>query len=67
MTVGSEVKTCYATLKSIEAGLDLLHASTTEQDLKTTIEEVSQLIKDARHDIHQQVIHLDKQEPQYKS
>ncbi|WP_080874911.1 DUF1657 domain-containing protein [Oceanobacillus timonensis] len=67
MTVGSQVKTCYATLKSIEAGLDLLHASTTEQDLKNTIEEVTGFIKDARHDMHQQVIYMDKQEPQYKS
>lgn len=67
MTVGSQVKTCYATLKSIEAGLDLLHASTTEQDLKTTIDETSRLIKIARQDIHQQIIHIDKQEPQYKS
>lgn len=67
MTVGSQVKTCCATLKSIEAGLDLLHASSTEQDLKVAIEETAQLIKDARHDIQQQVIYMDKQEPQYKS
>lgn len=67
MTVGSQVKTSYATLKSIEAGLDLLHASSTDQNLKAAIEEAAQLIKDARHDIHQQVIHIDKQEPQYKS
>lgn len=67
MTVGSQVKTCYATLKSIEAGLDLLHASTNEQDLKITIDEASKLIKDARQDIHQQMIHINKQEPQYKS
>ncbi|MCT1904780.1 hypothetical protein [Oceanobacillus sojae] len=67
MTVGSQVKTCYATLKSIEAGLDLLQASTTEQGLKTTIDETSRLIKIARQDIHQQIIHIDKQEPQYKS
>ncbi|CEI84474.1 hypothetical protein J18TS1_13000 [Oceanobacillus oncorhynchi subsp. incaldanensis] len=67
MTVGSQVKTCYATLKSIEAGLDLLYAASMEQDLKAAIEEASQLIKETRHDIHQQVIHIDKQEPQYKS
>ncbi|MFD1066070.1 hypothetical protein [Oceanobacillus locisalsi] len=67
MTVGSQVKTCHATLKSIEAGLDLLHASTSEYDLKHTIEEVTGLIKDARHDVHQQIIYMEKQEPQYKS
>lgn len=67
MTVGSQVKTCYATLKSIEAGLELLHASTTEQDLKKTIEDVSIILKDARHDLRQQINYIDKQEPQYKS
>ncbi len=61
------MKTCHATLKSIEAGLDLLYASTTEQDLKNTIEEVAALIKDARHDMHQQIIYVDKKEPQYKT
>lgn len=67
MTVGSQVKTCYATLKSIEAGLELLHASTTEQDFKKTIEDVSIILKDARHDLRQQINYIDKQEPQYKS
>lgn len=66
MTVGSEVRTCYATLKSIEAGLNTIIIQTNKSETKKTLEEGVQLIKDIKADMNKQLIKLMNEEPQYK-
>lgn len=66
MTVGSEVRTCYATIKSIEAGLTTLAIQTNENETKQTIEKGKQLITEIKQDLDKQLIKLTNEEPQYK-
>lgn len=66
MTVGSEVRTCYATIKSIEAGLTTLAIQTNENETKQSLEKGKQLITEIKHDLDKQLIKLTNEEPQYK-
>ncbi|WP_284139303.1 MULTISPECIES: DUF1657 domain-containing protein [unclassified Virgibacillus] len=66
MTVGSDVKTCFASIKSIEATLTGLAVQTTENETRKLFESVNQIIKEIKVDLDKQVIMLSNEEPQYK-
>ncbi|MFS0752022.1 DUF1657 domain-containing protein [Oceanobacillus sp. 1P07AA] len=67
MTVGSQVKSCYASIKSIEGALESLHETTRNTELQTAIEQANILLAEVKNDMNNQVIKLTKEEPQYKS
>ncbi|RDW17998.1 DUF1657 domain-containing protein [Oceanobacillus chungangensis] len=66
MTVGSQVKGCFASVKSIEASLQLFVNKSQDEETKETFLQVQQLIKEVKDDLQKQVIQLSKEEPQYK-
>ncbi|NBJ71402.1 MULTISPECIES: hypothetical protein [Clostridia] len=66
MTIGAQVKGCYSAIKSVEASLQILTAKTNEQEQQTKLKEVERIITEVKKDLRQQVIHLSKEEPQYK-
>lgn len=66
MTVGSEVKSCYASIKSAEATLNILANKTQDQQTKETFEQVQKLISEIKEDLQKQVMYLSREEPQYK-
>ncbi|MFZ3578745.1 DUF1657 domain-containing protein [Virgibacillus sp. DJP39] len=67
MTIGSQVKGCFSSLKSAEATLSLLANKTQNQQAKQVYEEAQTIIDDVKDDLQKQVIYLVKEEPQYKS
>ncbi|MBU5467116.1 DUF1657 domain-containing protein [Virgibacillus sp. MSJ-26] len=66
MTVGSEVRTCYATIKSIEAELSTLAVETTDNKAKQSLEKSIQIMEEIKADLDKQLIMLINEEPQYK-
>lgn len=67
MTVGSQVKSCFSSIKSAEATLNLLAKKTQHEQNKQAFEQTEQLISEIKEDLQKQVIQLGKEEPQYKS
>jgi Protein of unknown function (DUF1657) len=65
MTVGSQVKTCYASIKGIEAGLAILRAQTNEVNARNAYHETEALISEIKQDLEKQVLKLAREEPQY--
>jgi hypothetical protein len=65
MTVGSQVKGCYSSIKSIEASLGVLLNKTQNEESKRAFEHTEQIIKVIKDDLQKQVVILSKQEPQY--
>lgn len=66
MTVGSEVKSCYSSIKSAEAALNILANKTQDQQSKESFEQAQQLISEIKEDLQKQVMYLSREEPQYK-
>lgn len=66
MTVGSDVKSCYFSIKSAEATLQLLKEKTTNEESKQAFQQAEELITAVRQDLHKQVLFLTREEPQYK-
>lgn len=66
MTVGSDVKSCFASIKSAEATLELLANKTQSLGSKQAFEQAQQMVKEIKDDLQKQVIHLTQEEPQYK-
>lgn len=66
MTVGSQVKTTFATIKNIEATLDILSNKTTDEQAKETYSNAAQIMTEIIEDLQKQVIYVTKEEPQYK-
>lgn len=66
MTVGSEVKSCYASIKNAEATLHMLANKTRDQQTKEIFEQAQQLIFEIKGDLQKQVMYLSREEPQYK-
>jgi len=64
MAVGSDVKGCYYSVKSAEATLEQLMTSTSS-DNKQVYLEAKQLLTEIKNDLHQQVLFLAREEPQY--
>ncbi|MEW9676600.1 DUF1657 domain-containing protein [Lentibacillus sp. L22] len=67
MTIGSQVKSCFSSIKSAEATLDLLANKTMDQEAKEVFENTRKIVDEVKVDLQQQVIRLAKEEPQYKS
>ncbi|MBR3120428.1 MULTISPECIES: DUF1657 domain-containing protein [Oceanobacillus] len=65
MTVGSQVKGCYSSIKSIEASLEILANKVQDEKAKQAFNQVEHIISDVKQDLHYQVIEISKQEPQY--
>ena len=66
MTVGSQVKGCYASIKSIGASLALLANKTQHQESQQAFQEAKQLISEIKDDLQKHLIHLTREEPQYE-
>lgn len=66
MTVGSQVKSCYSSIKSIEASLEMLANKTQTEKAMEAYSQTQQLIQEIKSDLQQQVIFLTQEEPQYK-
>lgn len=67
MTVGSQVKGCYSSIKSAEATLGILANKTKSQEAKEAFENTEKVLTEIKNDLEQQVIALGIEEPQYKS
>lgn len=67
MTIGSQVKSCFSSIKSAEATISLLANKTQDQQTKQVYDEVNSIITEIKNDIQKQVIRLAREEPQYKS
>ncbi|KPH69272.1 MULTISPECIES: DUF1657 domain-containing protein [Bacillaceae] len=65
MTVGSELKGCYASVKNIEATLQILANKAQDVDSQQAFNEAQQIISEVKESLNQQVIHLTREEPQY--
>ncbi|MBP1968284.1 hypothetical protein J2Z83_000376 [Virgibacillus natechei] len=66
MTVGSQVKSCYASIKNVEATLNLLTNKAQDYQAKDSFDKAQQIITEVKDDMEKQVIQLTKEEPQYK-
>lgn len=66
MTVGSQVKGCFSSIKSVEATLNILAAKTQDQQSKQVFDSTQRIISEVKEDLQKQVIKLSKAEPQYK-
>ncbi|WP_042145166.1 DUF1657 domain-containing protein [Paucisalibacillus sp. EB02] len=65
MTVGSQVKTCYASIKNIEATLAILVNQTNEANARNAYRETEEIIIEIKKDLEKQVLMLSREEPQY--
>lgn len=66
MTVGTDVKNCYFTIKSAEAALQMLKEKTINEESKLAFQQAEKLITVVKQDLHKQVLYLTREEPQYK-
>ena len=67
MTVGSQVKGCYASVKNIEATLGMLKNKAQTKEAREVFHQAEQLMSEVKTDLSRQVIKISKEEPQYKS
>lgn len=67
MTVSSQVKGCFSSIKNIEATLETLANKTQDQEAKKAFKEVQNTMWTVKSDLENQVLYLTKEEPQYKS
>lgn len=66
MTVGSQVKQCFATIKHIEATLNELQSKTSDNEAKCAYETASELISETKQALKEQINFLQREEQQYK-
>lgn len=66
MTVGSQVKTTLASLKSAQANLETFALSTENQEAKQLFENAAKTTQQVVDELHSRVQELEQQEPQYK-
>ncbi|GGB53596.1 hypothetical protein GCM10011409_34030 [Lentibacillus populi] len=66
MTVGSQVKGCFSSIKSAEATLSLLANKTQDQQTKEVFENTQKILSEVKEDLQKQVIWLGTEESQYK-
>ncbi|MEN1967080.1 DUF1657 domain-containing protein [Lentibacillus sp. N15] len=67
MTVGSQVKGCYSSIKGAEAALEILANKTKDQETKAVFENTKKIVGEIKDDLQQQITRLGMEEPQYKS
>ena len=66
MTVGSEVKQVYATLKGIEASLSSLAIRSEEEESSRVLHEAMLIVSQVKKDVRSRVGELEREELQYK-
>lgn len=66
VTVGSQVKSCFSSIKSAEATLALLSTKTKDSKAKENYTTAQQLLSDIKEDLQRQIMYLAREEPQYK-
>lgn len=66
MTVGSQVKSCFSSIKSAEATLEHLANKTQHKESKQAYEKAAALVSEVKKDLEKQVTFLTWEEPQYK-
>jgi broad specificity polyphosphatase/5'/3'-nucleotidase SurE len=66
MTVAAQVKTCLASLKSVQASLESFALNTQNQEAKTMFTTASQTTLQVIQDVQSRVQELENEEPQYK-
>jgi len=66
MTVGSDVKQCFASLKGIEASLSSLALRTQDDESKRTLHEAMMVVHEVTKDLKKRVGELEGEEFQYK-
>lgn len=66
MTVGAQVKSCFAAIKSAEAILTMLQLKTQDEQTKAVYREAQTILNDIKSDLQQQIIFITREEPQYK-
>ncbi|WP_174613740.1 DUF1657 domain-containing protein [Virgibacillus ihumii] len=67
MTVGSQVKGCYSSIKSAEATLMNLKGKTNDPQAEQAFDNAKNIMVDIKSDLEKQIIYLSQEEPQYKS
>ncbi|MDY0406048.1 DUF1657 domain-containing protein [Virgibacillus sp. 179-BFC.A HS] len=66
MTVGSNVKSCVASIRSIEATLETMMHQNANPEAKKAFSSANEMVRQIKKDLEQQVIRLANEEPQYK-
>lgn len=66
MTVGSQVKQCLASLKSVKAGLETFALQSVDKETKETLLHAADEFELIISDIQQRISELEREEPQYK-
>jgi len=66
MTVGSDVKKCFASLKGVEASLSSLALRTLDDQSKQTLHEIMMVVHEVTKDLKTRVGELEGEELQYK-
>lgn len=66
MTIGSQVKSCFSSIKSAEATISLLANKAQDKQSKQVYEETNTIITEIKDEMEKQVIRLTQEEPQYK-
>ncbi|HLQ70304.1 MAG TPA: DUF1657 domain-containing protein [Bacillota bacterium] len=67
MTVGTQVKSCYFTIKQIDAGLDILAAKTSDKASEEAYLQAQDILRAVKYDLEKQIIFIENEEPQYDS
>lgn len=66
MTVDSQVKTCYYTIKQAEATLHQLTVKTNDDERKHIFSTAEKILTSVNYDLKNQLIFLAKEEPEYE-
>lgn len=66
MTVSSQVKSCFSSIKSAEAMLAILEQKTQDGDTKEAYRQAQMVLSDIKEDLQKQIMFLSREEPQYK-
>lgn len=66
MTVGADVKQCFASLKGVEASLSSLALRTLDDKSKRTLHETMMVVHEVTKDLKKRVGELEGEEFQYK-
>ncbi|HFK1429658.1 MULTISPECIES: DUF1657 domain-containing protein [Bacillus cereus group] len=66
MTVGSDVKQCFASLRGVEASLSSLALRTLDDESKRTLHEAMMVVYEVTKDLKKSVGELEGEELQYK-
>lgn len=66
VTVGSQVKGCFSSIKSAEATLAQLSEKTQNDEASEDFKHAQNILHQVKEDLQQQIMYLSREEPQYK-